>query len=443
MTANITKTVVNSPSCKTQGHNLVERNLKVAYIFHRFPRISEAFMMREMYWIREQGVDVHIFSLLSPKSSLIHDQFKELLLCTHYGPFISWDVLKAQFHFLRRTPGRYLKALGRAIWQTYREPRVLLGILAIFPKSVYFARQMQEAEIEHIHAHFVWLGGIAAGVASDLIDITFSIQPHAFGLFGRNQRDVRCELENASQVVTISNYHRAYIDNLCPRIEQDQIQVVYSGLEIDRFQPLSKPPGDGPVRILSVGRLLEKKGYEYLIDACALLAKRGVAFQCQIAGDGYLKDTLQARINQHGLQDEVILLGSLAQKQVLNLYQNSDIFALACVIARDGDRDGIPGVLIEAMACQVPVVTTPVAGIPDLVQHGENGLFVEERNVPGLADALQRLILDENLRRQMGEQARQTIVEGFQIQHNVAKLAAIFRKVSKQEKTSLDGTIAQ
>jgi len=421
------------------------RKLKVAYILHRFPHLTETFIMREMYWLREQGIEVSIFSLLSPKHLVIHQQAKELLSNAHYSDSWSWLIIKAQLHFLRRSPVRYFRALVKTIWQTYREPRVLLLALALFPKSVYFARQMEELEIKHIHAHFVWLEGIAAGIACDLLGITFSIHPHAFDLFSRNQRDVRRELENASQIITVSTYHRAYIANLCPRIAPDDIEIVHYGVETDRLLPEPKrehPPLGGrgreipPVRILSIGRLVEKKGHEYLIDACALLVERGLSFQCRIVV-GAARETLQARIEQYHLGEYITLLDMREQEGIVKLYQESDIFALACVVARSGDRDGMPVVLIEAMACELPVVTTGVAGIPDLVRDGKNGLLVKERDPLDLADALERLIVDQGLRQRLGEQARQTILRQFQIQPNVAKMATIFRRVSKKQQRML------
>lgn len=390
-------------------------------------------MMREMYWIREQEMEIHIFSLLNPKSTPVHKQAIELLPYTHYSPFFSLEVIKAQLHFLRHKPGSYIRALARAIWQTYQEPAVLLRSLVIFPKSVYFARQMEEFKIDHIHTHFVWLGGISAGVAADLVGITFTIHPHAFGLFERNQRDVRCELENASKIVTISRYHRAYIAALCPQIDPDDVEVVYIGIDTNRFRPKSRKPDSGPISILSIGSLIEKKGHEYLIDACALLTERGMDFRCLIVGTGHLQESLQTHIDQHELQDRITLLGALDQDHVLELCQTSDIFTLACVVACSGDRDGLPIVLVEAMACELPVVSTPVTGIPELVRDGETGLLVEERNSSKLADALEKLITDETMRRQLGKQARQMVLEGFQIQNNVANLAAIFRQVVSEK----------
>jgi glycosyltransferase involved in cell wall biosynthesis len=276
------------------------------------------------------------------------------------------------------------------------------------------------------------------------LGITFTIHPHAFDLFERNQRDVRSELENASKIVTISDYHRAYIAELCPSIVPDDISVVHCGVETDRFSPMSRHRSSGPIRILSVGRLLEKKGLEYLIEACRLLAERGLAFQCQIVGDGPLRNALQARIDQYKLCGRVALLGALEQSQIFELYQTSDIFALPCVIAGNGDRDGIPVALMEAMACELPVVTTPVTGIPELVRDGETGLLVEERDVVGLTNALERLLADETIRKRLGEQARQRILEGFQIQHNTAELAVIFRQISAQRRdVSKDGVSLQ
>jgi colanic acid/amylovoran biosynthesis glycosyltransferase len=422
----------------------MKQKLKVAYLLHRFPDLTETFIMREMYWIREHDMELYIFSLLRPKREPLHEQTKELLPYTRYCPFLSWAVIKAQMYFLWRSPKRYLRALAKTVWQTYREPGVLLRVLILFPKSVYFAQQIEELGIEHIHAHFVWIEGIAAGIASDLLGITFTLNPHGFDLFERNQRNVRRELENASKIVTVSDYHCTYIAGLCPQIDPSDVEVVHYGLEIDRFRPSPRLPDSDPICILSVGRLIEKKGFEFLIEACALLVERGLTFQCRIVGAGPLREALQARIGQHRLRDRVILLGALDQAKILQLYQMNDIFALPCVVARSGDRDGMPVVLIEAMACGLPVVTTAVTGIPELVYHGETGLVVRERDAVSLADALERLITDTLLRKRLGQQARRMIAEGFQSQHNAAKLAAIFQQVSAPYRNStVEGAVAQ
>ena len=407
------------------------RKLRIAYILHRFPCLTETFIMREMYWLREHNVDLQIYSLLPPIDEVVHQQARELLGHANYSPLLSWAVIRAQMYFLWRSPLRYVRALVRMIWQTYREPSVLARALAIFPVSVYFARLLKKQKIDHIHAHFVWLEGLAAGIAEDLLDITFTIQPHAHGLFLRNRRDVRRELENASRVITISSYHRAYIADLCPRIDASDIEVVYCGVESDRMQPASQSSRPGPLQIVSVGRLIEKKGYEYLIDACAALIRRGVDFRCQIVGEGRSETALKQRIRKDDLEDRVILLGALSQEKICDLYRQADILALPCVVARNGDRDGIPVVLMEAMAFGLPVVTTAVTGIPDLVRDQENGLLVEERNAADLAEALERLCADPGLRARLGSGARRTIVDNFDVCTNAAKMADVFQQIAE------------
>jgi colanic acid/amylovoran biosynthesis glycosyltransferase len=404
--------------------------LKVAYILSRFPKLTETFILREMYWLPESGIEVHIFSLLNPLPTPVHQQAEELMPNVHYSPFfLSWSLILAQFHFIFRSPVGYLRALLRAIWQTYREPLVLLRVLLLFPKSVYFARQMEDLGVDHVHAHFVWVNGVAASIASDLIGVTFSLHPHAFGLFMRDQVSVRRQLERADKIVTVSEFHRAYIAALSSSIQPDDVEIVHYGLQTDGFQPSASPVDNKTPHILSVGSLTEKKGHEYLIDACVLLAEKGYDFQCSIIGVGPLQESLQARINRYKLQDKVHLLGGKKQDEVLDLYRQSDIFALACVVAQGGDRDGMPNVLIEAMAMQLPVVTTPVTGIPELVRDGENGLLVPEREGAALAQALERLIQDEPLRRELGRRGRETVLNGFEVRQTAAKLAAVFYEV--------------
>ncbi len=135
--------------------------MKVAYILHRFPYITETFVAQEICSLKEQGVDVEIFSLLAPKHSVIHEKAKALLPWTHYSPWLSWSILWAQLYFLKRSPRRYLGALVKILWQSYREPKVLLMALALFPKSVYIAQQIESLGIDHIHVHFIWLGALA------------------------------------------------------------------------------------------------------------------------------------------------------------------------------------------------------------------------------------------------------------------------------------------
>ena len=401
----------------------------VAYILDRFPHLTETFILREMLQLRASGMQVHVFSLLSPLNHPVHDEAREMLPYVHYSTFLSWKILLAQLYFLLHVPFKYIGALWRAITETWREPSVLLRALSIFPKSVYFAREMQAIEVDHIHAHFVWINGIAAQVISDLTGITFSLHPHAFGLFMRNQQDVKRQLELADGIVTVSEYHRHYIAGLAPRWKPADIAVVHYGLDPTGFAFSRTPANDDGIRIISVGSLTEKKGHAYLIDACAELLKRNVPFRCLIVGSGPLREPLHARIERLNLQDCVSLAGPKTQTEVKALYRQSDLFVLACVVARSGDRDGMPNVLLEAMAMALPVVTTPVTGIPELVRDGETGLLVPERDSLAVAQALERLIENAALRRRLGQKGRQAVLDGFDIHATAAELAMNFQVI--------------
>jgi glycosyltransferase involved in cell wall biosynthesis len=193
------------------------------------------------------------------------------------------------------------------------------------------------------------------------------------------------------------------------------------------FTPAHAPAEDVKMHIISVGSLVEKKGHAILIEACAQLAARGYKFECSIVGSGPLKEALQAQIDKRSLQGSVVLLGARNAAEVQDLYRHSDIFVLACIIAKSGDRDGIPVVLTEAMAMQIPVITTPVTGNTELVHDGENGLIVPERDVQALAQAIERLINDSFLRSRLGEQGRQTVLAGFDIHQTAAQMVGIFQ----------------
>jgi glycosyltransferase involved in cell wall biosynthesis len=416
--------------------------MTIAYFLLRFPHLTETFAMNEMHRLRELGIDLHIFSLLSPRHTLVHERARELLPHAHYSPLMSWPVVVAQWRWLRRAPGRYLRALRHVFAQTWREPLLLVRALVVFPVAVHFANQVEALAIEHLHAHFAWLGAIAAGVVADLLAIPFTIHVHAFDLFLRNPQDVRTQLSRASGIVAISGYHAAYLARLCPARDRQDIQVVYSGIETDTFRPAPEAPHSAPVRILSVGRLIRKKGFEHLIDACRLLADREVDFECQIVGDGPRRRALEARITRQGLHGRVRLLGPVSQAEVLRLYQQSAIFALPCVRTPRGDQDGLPYVLVEAMACGLPVVTTPVAGIPELVTDAVTGFLVQERDPAGLARALEVLIRDTALRQQLGWRARETIVTRFDVRQSAAQLAALFAAYARHGHAALAQPIA-
>ena len=273
-------------------------SLKVAYYLPRFPRLSETFILREILYLREMGLDVQVFSLLPPlSSSTMHRKVQDMMAYVHYSPYLfSFKLFFAQFHFLFRSPIKYIRALSRLLWQTFPEPSTCVKALFLFPKSVYFARQLEEMRIDHIHSHFVWINGIAAQVASDLIGVPNSLHAHAWDIFQREKECVRRQLELNHNHCDNFGSSPSISFTLCPTRSLKDIHIVHCGLDPSEFYLDHIPAEDNIIRIVSIGRLLEKKGFAYLIDACSLLVKKGIEFRCSIIGDGPLLNALQSKI---------------------------------------------------------------------------------------------------------------------------------------------------
>jgi glycosyltransferase involved in cell wall biosynthesis len=419
--------MIDMPS-NSSGSN----NLRIAYMLSRFPSIYETFVLNEMVWMRKQGIDVHIFSTMSPKSGPVHHRARQMMDAVTYSPLLSWLVVKTNLFFFFHQPVTYLRTLFWVIRATCSSPWYMAYVLVLFPKSVLFAGLIQSLGIQHVHAHFVWTQQIAALIASRFLDLTNSVTVHAFELYTQKRTVVRSQLEAADHIITISEHNRQYIADLCRNKSDDDVTVIHLGVDLEQFSPNPARPRGATIQLLSVGNYIEKKGHKYLIEACDILAQRGFDFRCHIVGEGPNRPELEASIAKYRLNARVKLTGALDQRQVCQLYRHSDIFALACVVARNGDRDGMPTALIEAMASGIPVITTPVTGIPELVKDGETGFLVPQHDATALADTLQKMINDAELRTRMGEKARQRAVEGFAIQRNASDLISLFQELVKR-----------
>jgi glycosyltransferase involved in cell wall biosynthesis len=264
-------------------------------------------------------------------------------------------------------------------------------------------------------------------LASTITGLPFSFTGHAKDIYTEELNPaglLRRKMDAATFVVTCTEANRRHLSSLGSRTP---VHVLYHGLNAD-FEPLvatgARRRRSGPVRLLAVGRLVRKKGLDTLVDACALLRDRGLDFEAVIAGEtGESEQEVRDRVAAGGLEGRVTLLGPLTQDALFEEYQRASVFALPCRVLEDGDRDGIPNVLMEAMACGVPVVTTGVSGITELVRDGENGLIVEPDRPGDLADALHRLVKDPGLAHQLAEQGRRTVAERFDAATTAGQMA--------------------
>ena len=320
----------------------------------------------------------------------------------------------------------------RALWGAIRCPaegrrqrlRILFHVLPAACLAVHWRRK----RIGHIHAHWAHTATTIAMHAAEMLGIGFSFTGHANDLFVHRVGLVG-KVGRARFIVCISEYHRRFYLNL--GADPRRLEVVYCGIDLERFTATSRhdKPRDPAraLRILSIGRLVEKKGFHDLIAACGLLRDRKVHFDCVIAGSGPWQRRLRYQLTRLDLQKQVQITGeTVLQEDLPRLLQSAAVFALPCVRDRQGDMDGLPQVLIEAMASRVPAVSTWLVGIPDLVRHRVNGLLVGPRDVEALADELHRILIDSGLRGCLAEEAEVFARAHFGRDETVRRLKALF-----------------
>jgi glycosyltransferase involved in cell wall biosynthesis len=302
--------------------------------------------------------------------------------------------------------------------------------------AVYLVWQLRQEEkrggkpVCHLHAHFAHDPALIALLAHRLTGISYSFTAHARDLF---QLAAPALVERANQaraVVTCCTPNLEYLNQVLPQELHPKVRMIHHGVDLGSFRPgpAEEPRPDAPL-ILSVGRLIEKKGFANLLNVYLRLKRAGLPFRGEIYGEGPLRDELAAFIKKAGLEGQVILAGARKQQELVPLYQKATIFVLTPLVTEDGDRDGIPNSLVEAMACGLPVVSTCVAGIPELVIHDFNGLLFEPHDVEGIASGLSALLCDDNRRRRLGMAAYQTVAECFDLRAGACQMASLFTQI--------------
>jgi glycosyltransferase involved in cell wall biosynthesis len=290
---------------------------------------------------------------------------------------------------------------------------------------------LRREPLNRIHAHFATAPASVAMFASELTGIPYTIAVHANDIFVKARgRLMSAKIERAEAVVTNNKFNRQYLLYRFGAELDTKLPCIYNGLDLSQFEFRSRRAVEpGPPLILSVGRMVEKKGFGDLISAVRILRERGREFQVEIIGSGPLKEQIQTRVEELHLEDRVRLLGAKAQDFVRAAYQRAALFVLPCVVTSNGDRDGIPNVLYEAMASGTPVIATPVSAIPELIDSDRNGMLVDQRSPEMLANAIDKLLLHRDLRDRFARAARDTIEERFTIDRTARELFELFRKL--------------
>ena len=405
---------------------------KIAFVLSQFPETHETFILREFRALQDRGINFKILSLKSCRDKVVHQEAEKLVKQTEYGlAHSSWVIAHSLIH-----PIKTLQTLGYVLGSYWRNPKELIKALYVWLECFYFARVIKKEKISHIHSHWATMPTTAAVILSRLTGLPYSFTAHAWDIFV-NSNGLVGKINEAKFVVTCTDYNRRYLLNFINGHKNTKTQGHpcnskiyrnYHGINLDEFRALQI--SSVPVfqlKILAIGRLVETKGFEYLIEACSILNNRGIDFVCYIVGTGPLEKRFKLSAIHLQLLDKVKFLGIKTQEEIKRLYGEATVLTQPSVIAKDGDRDGIPNVIIEAMAMGVPIVATNVSGIPEVVVDGETGILVSERDSLALANGIEQLWRSQQLREALASRGRVLTEHKFNIDKNAEELIDVFQ----------------
>ncbi len=405
----------------------------VGYLVAYYPTISHTFIRREVAAVRAQGLRVETFSVRRPRDDeiLSNNDRREyettrFILGANYR-----SILANHLRTLIGMPAAYSSTLKRALSAGPRHLRSRVWQLFYFAEAVELVRMMRKANVRHIHVHFANNAADIARLAAHLGTRCSPNQPWTWSLavhgphefLNVRSGDLAAKVEAAAFVSCISDFCRSQIMALVPATQWGKLHVVHMGVDVDQFPAMSRTRaarGDAVLRVLFVGRLVGEKGVGLLLEAVQILEGRQRKIELVIVGAGPLSAHMDAEVLRRGLSDMVRLVGPVGQDELPAWYAWADVFCLPSF------SEGLPVVLMEAMMSELPVVTTVIAGIPELVKQDQNGLMVPPGRPDELADAIQRLADDPHLRRELGVAARLTVERDFDTYKNGAVLARLF-----------------
>ena len=400
-------------------------NKKLAVLVKQFPKLSESFIQGEIESLIRAGHELTIISIARPTERV--------------GPTVT-DTVLARLRYLRDVP--FWRVLTELLLQLIFRPFTTIKTLVRGQEEIP-ARELgallalcRSARVSHIHAHYLTTPAALASAAANLEGPTFSISAHAKDIYLEPSHGIASRIKNARFVSTCTEHNANYLRTLAA--EPEKIHLVYHGIDTQRFKAANASLANDVPTIVAVGRFKEKKGFDVLIQACAKLLAKGKRFRCHIYGYGDQQAHLKGLIDDLHVADHVELRAPVNHSQLTRILAEADMFALPCRIAKDGDRDGIPNSVLEAMAAELPVVATKVSGLPEVIHSGHNGVLVTSENSTGLAQELEALLDDPGLRQRLGHNARQTIIERFSWHINIQPLLTLLAGSETESQLTLE-----
>jgi len=407
----------------------------LVYVLGSFPSLSETFILREMEELERRGLRLCIMSL-EPGDEVVHERARVLAERTVYRPPpLSLGSLLGGAYTAITRPFGWLSGLWFVLTNAVRHPRAASELVRSFIAATFFACALRGQRVRHVHAHFASMPATVGLLLAHVLETTFSFSAHARDLFTNEALLVDRKLREAEFVVVCTQYGLEHLRRQHPVSSSNRLNLIYHGVDVVELMPRpERRPSDEPPMILSVGRLVEKKGFPILLQAAAILRKRGVEFTLRIVGDGPDGEDLRHLAAGLALSDCVRFEGALPQERLMEIFPRAALFTLASVVASDGDRDGLPNVLLEALALGVPVVSMRVSAIPELIEHEETGLLARPGDPDDLADQMERMLFDEELRAKVIEQGRMAVVTRFDVRENGARMADLFATVMRRRR---------
>lgn len=401
----------------------------LAYILKGFPRISETFISNEILLLEKLGFSMRLFPMRKGRESFCHDSVKQIKASVDYLPtelLLDFRRLIIPNIFLAvKQPERYLHALREATRRYQRTGRIATFKHLFQGGYLTQTHLSKDPSICQLHGHFAHSPTSVTMFASLLSGLPFSFTAHAKDIYTSHPDQLREKLARALFVTTCTRHNAEFLKKLSP--DDSRIHCNYHGIDIRLFNNSSyRFTARPPYSLLTVARIIKKKGLPTVYHALRKLADRGIDFTHELIGDGDDRDEILALISELKLENRCRWLGTLAHDKVLQQFRRSDCFVLGCEIAEDGDRDGIPNVIVESLAMGVPVVSTNVSAIPEILIGGKTGLTVDQKNPAALADAMQQILTDSELRKQVIENGKSFVAEHFDNHKLIIDLARVF-----------------
>ena len=389
---------------------------RIGYVLKMYPRFSETFVVTEILALQDQGAELDIFSLRPPTDGRFHEALSLVQAPVTYLPMPG------------KPPEMWAALSGARELHRERFDACIGELLAAPPmdacQALLLAGLVRERGITHLHAHFGTVSAAVARLAARIAGITYSVTLHAKDIFHESVDDdeLSARISDAAAVVTVSDFNERYLRERYGDAAHTLVRI-YNGIDLEAFTP--SRPDDRPPLVVGVGRLVEKKGFHHLVDAVALLRDRGRPIRLELVGGGAEEQALRARVASLDLEDRVTFHGPLTQAETRERMRSAAVLAAPCVVGVDGNRDGLPTVILESLALGTPVVATPVTGIPEAVVDGRTGLLVSEGDTAALADALDRLVENADLRCRLADQGRRHVEERFDARKNTRQLREV------------------